>query len=239
VIGWVALPAVVVGLVGFVGAFALLLLTPARPSIGMTRLVRGLILAVLAMLVVSSALLFMSEADMEDLLGPASEPYVAALEDNIDTLFPLLVLGIAFAALSAQQYDDVVRSTRAHGRTHDLMMDIVEAAPAGILFLSSNGRIRFANDAAKHVLDLVESPESATVITPGWVVEDAESAEPGALLPLVHDHSYDGLPVALRWPSGWRVELRASGRPLVDATGELGGVVVTFERPSLRPDPAG
>jgi PAS domain-containing protein len=232
-IEFVALPAVVLGMVGFVGAFGLMLFTPARPAIGMTRLVKGLILTVLAMLVVSSALLFMSEADMEDMLGPESEPYVASLEDNIDTLFPLLVLGIAFAALSAQQYEDVVRSTRAHGRTHDLMMDIVDSAPAGILFLGPHGEITFANDTAREVLDLVESPATSAIITPAWTVAGLDGAAPGALATLVHDQPYDGWPVTVRWPSGVEVGLRASGRPLHDARNQLGGVVVSFERPSL------
>jgi PAS domain-containing protein len=233
VIEFVALPGVVLGLAGFVAAFVLVAVTRARPSIGMTALVKGLILTVLAMMVISSALLFMSEADMEDMLGPASEPYVAALEDNIDTLFPLLVLGIAFAAFTAQQYEEVVRSTRAHGRTHDLMMDIVDSAPAGILFLGSHGQIVFANDTAREVLDLVESPGTGSIITPAWTVTDHDDAVPGTLAVLVHEKPFDGYPVTVRWPSGVEVRLRASGRPMHDAREELGGVVVSFERPAL------
>jgi PAS domain-containing protein len=233
VIEFVALPGVVIGLVGFVAAFVLVAVTRARPAIGMTVLVKSLILAVLAMLVISSALLFMSEADMEDVLGPASEPYVAALEDNIDTLFPLLVLGIAFAAFTAQQYEEVVRSTRAHGRTHDLMMDIVDSAPAGILFLGPQGQIMFANDTAREVLDLVESPGTGSIITPAWTVADHDDAVPGTLALLVHEKPFDGYPVTVRWPSGVEVRLRASGRPMHDARDELGGVVVSFERPPL------
>jgi PAS domain-containing protein len=220
------------GLVLFTAAFGLLAATPA--SQGKARFqpaVKWVMLAALGVYVLVTA----SDVATQFGITAAGEP----IEDYLEALFPLLVLGAAFAAFSAQQNSDVSRTQTALGHANDLMLGIVDAAPAGILFLSSNGQIRFANDAAKHVLDLVESPEGATVLTPGWIVEDCEDAEPGALLPLVQADSYDGLPVALRWPSGWRVELRASGRPLLDATGELGGVVVTFERPSLRPDPTG
>jgi PAS domain-containing protein len=220
------------GLVMFTAAFVLLATIPTSQA--RTRFqpaVKWVMLAALGVYVLVTA----SDAATQFGITAAGEP----IEDYLESLFPLLVLGAAFAAFSAQQNSDVGRAQTALGHANDLMLGIVDAAPAGILFLSSNGQIRFANDAAKHVLDLVESPEASTVLTPGWVVEGAEDAEPGALLTLVQDHSYEALPVALRWPSGWRVELRASGRPLVDATGELGGVVVTFERPSLRPDPTG
>jgi PAS domain-containing protein len=220
-----------VGLVTFAAAFVVLAATPAKRSNERFQpAVKWLMLAALGVYVLVTA----SDVATQFGITSVGEP----IEDYVESLFPLLVLGAAFAAFGAQQNSDVSHAQTALGHANDLMLGIVDAAPAGIMFLSSNGRIRFANDAAKHVLDLVESPESATVITPGWIVEGLESAEPGALLNLVRAEPYDGLPIVLRWPSGWRVELRASGRPLVDATEELGGVVVTFERPSLRPDPA-
>jgi PAS domain-containing protein len=126
-----------------------------------------------------------------------------------------------------------VRSTRAHGRTHDLMMDIVDSAPAGILFLGPQGQIMFANDTAREVLDLVESPGTGSIITPAWTVADHDDAVPGTLALLVHEKPFDGYPVTVRWPSGVEVLLRASGRPMHDARDELGGVVVSFERPAL------
>jgi PAS domain-containing protein len=126
-----------------------------------------------------------------------------------------------------------VRSTRAHGRTHDLMMDIVDSAPAGILFLGAQGQIVFANDTAREVLDLVETPGTGSVITPAWTVADHDGAAPGTLAPLIHEQPFDGYPVTVRWPSGVEVQLRASGRPMHDARDRLGGMVVSFERPAL------
>jgi PAS domain-containing protein len=218
------------GFVAFTTAFVMLAVTPAdREKERFQPAVKWVMLAALGVYVLVTA----SDVATQFGITSAGEP----VEDYVESIFPLLVLGAAFAAFSAQQTFDVARSQNALGQANDLMLGIVDAAPAGILFLSPDGRIRFANDAAKHVLDLVEHPDTASVLEPVWIVEDCEGAEPGALRPLVHERSYDGLPVALRWPSGWRIELRVSGRPLADATGEFGGVVVTFERPSLGSHP--
>jgi PAS domain-containing protein len=218
----------VLGLVTSLAAFLVLCITPAdRARERFQPAVKSVMLAAVGVYVVVTA----SDVATQFGISAAGEP----IEDYVESLFPLLVLGVAFAAFSAQQNFDVVRAQNALGQSNDLMLGIVDAAPAGILFLSSTGQIRFANDTAKQVLDLVENPETAAMTTPGWTVEGSEEAEAGSLRALVDGEPYDELPVALCWPGGWRVDLLASGRPLADATGGLGGVVITFERPSPRP----
>jgi PAS domain-containing protein len=221
-----------VGLLTFAVAFLMLAATPAsRANARFQPAVKGLMLAALGVYVIVTASDVMAHLNIA-ILPPT-------IEDYAETLFPVIVLGVVFAADSAQQTYDVARAQVALGHANDLMLGVVDAAPAGIMFLSSNGQITFANETAKHVLDLVDHPETAAVITPGWVVEGQQDAEPGVLRILVRSEPYEGLPLTLRWPTGWRIELRVAGRPLADATGELGGVVVTFELPSLRPETAG
>jgi PAS domain-containing protein len=227
-----ALTGVVVGFVAFLAAFVLLLATPPKAESGRAPVVRLLLLLVFMLHVVSSATLFLSEADMEDAFGPAVQPIVGALEDNIETLFPLLAAGVAFAAYSGQQFADAVRAQKALARSNDLMLDVVDATPAGIAFLDASGQIAFANDTAKDVLDLVEQPGTGTLMNAVWVVEGEGDASPGSLASLVRKGAYDGMPLTLRWPSGVSVELRVSGRPMQDARNDIGGVVLTFDRPS-------
>jgi PAS domain-containing protein len=108
-------------------------------------------------------------------------------------------------------------------------MDIVDGAPAGIMFLDTAGHIAFANDAAKEMLDLVEGTEGAAITGPGWVLDGVEGAVAGDLTPLLSSEPFDGRPVTLEWPNGWAVNLRVSGRPLSDHQEKFGGIVVTFE----------
>jgi PAS domain-containing protein len=154
-------------------------------------------------------------------------------DDHLESLFPVLALGVVFAAYSAQQYADAVRAQRGLAQAHELMMDIVDGAPAGILFLGPTGATVFANDAAKHVLDLEEDDATGAITGPGWVEEGLADARPGELPSLVRDEPYEGMPVTVKWPNGWAVDLRVSGRPLSDATGDVGGVVVSFEKPRM------
>jgi PAS domain-containing protein len=230
-----ALAGVVVGFLAFAAAFALLLFTPFKAETGASRVMRFLLLLIFLLHVVSSAMLFLSEADMEEVFGPEVQPIVAALEDNIETLFPLLAAGVAFAAFSAQQYQEVLLGQKALARSHDLMLDIVDATPAGIVFLDPSGQITFANDAAEEVLDLVEQPGTGTLINAVWTLEGTQDYPPGSLAPLVRGEAYDGIPVTLSWPSGLSVDLRVSGRPLQDARNDIGGVVLTFDRPTGPP----
>jgi PAS domain-containing protein len=151
-------------------------------------------------------------------------------DDYLEVLFPLLAVGVAFAHLSARQYDDAIRAESALERSHELTMDIVEEAPAGIVFLDETGRIAFANTVAKGVLGLEEGHDGAAQAA-AWILSGPWGNEPGRLTPLVHRDAYDGLPISLHWPDGRDVQLRVSGRPVAAGIGGEPGVVVTFERP--------
>jgi PAS domain-containing protein len=159
--------------------------------------------------------------------------FFESYDDYLESLFPVLALGVVFAAYSAQQFSDALRAQRALAQAHALMMDIVDGAPAGILFLGPTGLTVFANDAAKQVLDLEEDDATGAITGPGWVQEGVADARPGELSSLVRDEPYDGMPVTVKWPNGWAVDLRMSGRPMSDATGDVGGVVVSFEKPKM------
>lgn len=155
----------------------------------------------------------------------AIEPLTAYLE----TLWPVMAVGVVFSSYAAQQYSDIVRTRTALQQSHDLLMDIVDGAPAGIMFLDPAGRIAFANDAAKKTLDLVEEPGSGSFTGAGCTLRYAEGTELGELAILVSADPYDAERTTLECPNGRSIDLLVSGRPMWDATDKLGGVVVTFE----------
>jgi PAS domain-containing protein len=210
-----------VGAVGFVAAFFIVLAVPFRGDLKREAAIKALLLGAIGIYA-----FVLTTAILRELGLPSTSDLV---EDNLEVLYPLVALGLVFAVYSAQQYTDVLSSQRALAQSHDLMMDIVDGAPAGIMFLSPDGRIVFANDTAKHVLDLTDDPASGALCGPGWIA--GESPHPEDLSVLVDEHPYEGRSLSVRWPDGWTVDLVASGSPRSDARGALGGMVVTFERP--------
>jgi PAS domain-containing protein len=210
------------GLIMFTVAMVMVLATPTRNDALPTPIAKWLMVAGTGIYVLVTA------SDLGTHFGIVSS--VELIEDYLETLFPLVALGVAFASFAAQQYSDVLRTRRALQQSHDLMMDIVDGAPAGIMFLDAGGHIAFANDAAKDILDLVEDAEGSRISGPGWTIKTAGGAEPDTLAPLVEPEPYDFRSHTIEWPNGWVVDLKVSGRPLSDHTQQVGGMVVTFER---------
>lgn len=179
-------------------------------------------------------LLYPAAASIVEGIWPAAEPYL--FESYVEILFPVLAVVLVYSAYSARQLADVRSTQRALVRSHEMTMGIIDAAPAGILFLDPTGRITFANETARQVLDLAEDPHTGRLVGPDWTVIDDRGAQSPGFCVLVEDESVKDLPLTVQWPTGWSVELDISTEPLRDAREGLGGVVATFERPArLRP----
>jgi PAS domain-containing protein len=101
------------------------------------------------------------------------------------------------------------------------------------MFLDDAGHLAFANETAKEVLDLAEDPDTGRIESPLWVIRDSCGQQSDGFRSLVGEGCLDRVPFEVLWPNGWRVGLRISAEPLRDAEGNIGGVVATFERPSL------
>lgn len=212
-----------VALVGFIVALVFVVLVPTRRGASGNSISKWVLATAFGLYVLVEGSVVLSKLSL---------PHMSDLfEDNFEVVFPLFALGAVFAAYNAQQLADSNRARRALAQQHDLMMDIVDAAPAGIVVLGAGGTVTFANDAAKDVLELREDPDTGALTGPGWVAEGTPKASAGDLRVLLSAERYEGRPLMLRWPDGRVVHLRASGRPMLDARGELGGIVVAFERP--------
>jgi PAS domain-containing protein len=215
-----------IGAVGFVVAIAIFASIPFSGELKGEYVIKALVLA--SMLIYAIVLTFA-------VMGKLGLPAISdLLEDNFEVLYPLVALGLVFAVYSAQQFTDVLRSQKALASSHELMMDIVDGAPAGIMFLSPVGTIVFANETAQAVLDLSEDRVSGDLTGPGWFMEGSD--RPQDLSLLVSDRPYSARSVTIRWPDGRALDLIASGAPRSDGRGELGGVAVSFERPAPRGD---
>lgn len=212
----------IAGLIGLVTASVLLLVTPSIPGMD-TRATRNFL--ALALLVVA----FATTSDIADrygLLGSLDQ-----YEGYVETLFPFFLLMSVYSAYSSQQVGDLKVAQRALYQSHDLMMGILDSAPAGVLFLDGSGRITFANEAAKVVLDLSEDEATGKITSAQWVVCDSAGNESSDLAPVSKRPSLRSEPMTVQWPNGWQVALRVSTQPLGDAAGRPSGVVMTFEVP--------
>lgn len=211
----------VIGAIGFGAAMLGLIATPAERH---GTFVRGFKWTVAAFILIYLLITGLDAIGEAHLLGVFD-----LYEDFAQTLPAVLALGAVFVLYSTQQYRDVARAHRALEQSHDLMMDVVDGAPAGIMMLDAAGRIAFANETAKNVLDLEDGSDGG-VRGPGWVVRGDGSGEPDSLPALVRPEAFRGKEIRVDWPNGWFVKLRVSGRPLSDANDQLGGAVVMFER---------
>jgi len=218
-----------IGLAGFTAGIVLLLLAPASTESVFDGWTRGFMIAAFSVYVVVLAI------DLYAYLATSSQ--IETLEGYIEMLFPVLAIFAVFAAHRQQQILDLRGTQRAMKRAHDMMLTIVDQTPAGVVVLDDKGRVSFANETAKDVLDLAEDPHTGVITNPGWSVVETGRAQNDArpdfsavLAPL-----HDGIvPLTLVWPNGWRIDIHVSGSPLADAVGGVGGTVATFERPTLR-----
>lgn len=159
-------------------------------------------------------------------------PGVTEYEGYIEIIFPVLLFAAASAARNAQQIGDLEHSQRALGASYDLMLQIIDQAPAGIVFLDDVGHMTFANDAAREVLDLEEDEETGRLKPPVWTGTGPDGGPFDFTALAGTDVRMENIPVVVQWHSGWKVKLRVSIEPMRDATGKIGGHIATFERPA-------
>ncbi len=214
----------ILGLIAFAAAVLVTIATPSSEGSTFNPTTKGIMIAAFGTYVYVTGAKVLGDR----LAGT----YIENFDDYIEVLFPVLVLMAVFAAYSHQQMLDLQRSQRAVKRSYDMMLEIVDAAASGMMLLDSFGRITFANDTARAFLDLGETPDTGQIQTPGWTVKCGDQEPADDFRGLLLDGRSEGIPVAVVWPKGWRVDLRVSVSPLSEDSGRIGGYVASFERPS-------
>lgn len=220
------------GLLAFGFAFVLVCLTRlAEPRDVLARVAKVCLLFALGVYVFAMLSNVLEHLAITDALDP--------FEDYLEILFAPFLLYSIFTMSMKQRQDAMAASQRAALASQQMMLAVLDSAPAGIIVLDSGGRITFSNAAAKEILDLDED-EGGTFTTPGWSVRVADS-EPAndfrELLP--SGPGAGGVPVTVEWPNGWRIALAVHAEELGDSTGGIGGIVATFLPPSARPEDGG
>lgn len=159
-------------------------------------------------------------------------PQLDPAEDYIELLFPPFVFYATYAVSARQREVALMRSERAAQRSREMMLEIVDTAPAGVLVVSASGAVVFANETAREVLDLVEDSVTCALVHGEWTIIDETRPVGAQELPdlgaLVHGRTRRDVPVRIEWPSGWARSLRMSIAPLADERDELGGAVIGF-----------
>lgn len=153
------------------------------------------------------------------------------LEDYLEITFPILVLYGVYAVHVRGREQELLSAQRAALRSQDMLLGIMDSTPAGILLLDSSGRISFANEAAKQVLDLSED-DDGRFSDPGWTIA-VNGSPAGSTFAALLDVDALSEPVSVRieWRSGWRIDLDVRTERLADAAGPKGGLVATFLPP--------
>ncbi|MEW5870295.1 MAG: PAS domain S-box protein [Chloroflexota bacterium] len=137
-----------------------------------------------------------------------------------------------------QDVTERVRTEQALQRERDLIAQVMETSPAGIVTLDRAGKIVFANPRAEQVLGLERDEISHRDYNdPGWQITAFDgSAFPDDELPFVKvmrsGQAVQQVKHAIQWPDGRRVLLSINAAPLFDEDGQIDGMVTTVENVS-------
>ncbi|MHB1136789.1 MAG: hypothetical protein ACYC1X_08375, partial [Coriobacteriia bacterium] len=133
-----------IALLGFLGAFLVLLLTPARERPTGSGLKYPLAAAI-------GLLVFVSLSNVLEHAGITTA--LDAYEDYAEVLFVPLVAYILFNRSTVEQLAAAKSAREAIRREHALLMNVVDTAPAGVMVADQDGGIWFANGEARNFVD--------------------------------------------------------------------------------------
>lgn len=145
---------------------------------------------------------------------------------------PFMLSGV-YSMYARQQLNDAVSARNTLLQTSEMTESIIETTPSGIMVLDAGGRITFANEAARKLLDLAQDEDTGLVRTPGWVVHVAGDSGVGtASAPDFHEvvtaQPTTDLLVTVEWPDGWRRRLSVNTSPALGDDGSVTGAVIAF-----------
>jgi len=125
----------------------------------------------------------------------------------------------------------------ANSKTADqqLLQNILETSPIGIVVTNTVGQITFANQEAEKILGLEK--ESITQLTyndPAWLITDFDSKPfpdeqlPFSVIKKTLKSAYN-IQHAIQWPDGKQTLLRINAAPQLDDSGNFIGMVAAIE----------
>ncbi len=155
-------------------------------------------------------------------------------EDYAEIMFIAALAYIASTMLQNQQLDNQVKASRLMRQQNDLLLNIVDTVPGGILVVGPTGAVTFANEGAERLLGMTSDSGGSVSITPSWILLDPLTAEETSLAQIAVGGPLTRRTLFARWPDGTQTELVFSSTPMTAHGGELGGSIVAFEAASHR-----
>jgi PAS domain-containing protein len=150
-------------------------------------------------------------------------------EDFAEILFvPALAYVVSTMYLN-QQIASQQKAARLMRQQNDLLLNIVDTVPGGILVVGPTGAVTFANEGAERVLGMTSDSGGSVSITPNWTLIDPTTGEETTLAQIASGGALARKPLDARWPDGTQTELVFSSTPMSTHGGELGGSIVAFE----------
>jgi PAS domain-containing protein len=212
----------VIVFVGFVVALIAVLTTPTRPTSFYTRGVKFILagaMGVWAFVGLSHNVQY----GMGSLPLDVYENYLKVL------FFPLLGYG-AYVARVNEQWRETERHADVLAAEHAMLMRVVDTAPSALLVIDDAGRIEFANERAKEMLELGEDPDTARYRTPAWICEGSTCRDvPAAFSCCLGSEPRRDALCSLCWPDGRSLRVLVNSTPITASDGSVSGAVVAFE----------
>jgi PAS domain-containing protein len=215
----------IVPFVGFVAALVIILSIPTVPGGAFSRGAKAFFSAAVGCYLIGS---ISSVLERAALLPGLILPVISEAEL---LWIPFMLSGV-YSLYARQQLNDAISARNTLLQTSEMTESIIETTPAGILVLDAGGRVTFANEAARFMLDLVEDESTGLVRTPGWIVHTSVEgvvAEPAVdFRDLISIEPRTDLAVTIEWPDGQRRRLSVNTSPATSDDGHLTGAVVAF-----------
>jgi PAS domain-containing protein len=211
-------------MLGFTAAMVALILVPIRHGGSVNRAAKWFFGASIMAYLISSWASILGHWS----LWPASLDQVVT---TIEALWvPFILFGV-YALYSHQQLADAVASRHAVKRASQMLENVVETTPAGIVVLNDVGQITFANGEARRLLDIED--EVAVAPAPDWTVCLGEEGDGSKDLrcdfrDLLSAEPLQDALLTVRWPNGWRRRLSVNTSPYQDESGYVTGAVAAF-----------
>lgn len=145
-------------------------------------------------------------------------------EDYAEIMFVPLVAYILYTLSMGLQVEESQRAKATLFREHELLNGILETSPAGIVLLTGTGQLRFANDRAIELLELVPDDQGRLGLPLEFQSTTANGE--GGLMAFAEDTA-SASRVCTVYFGGRRKTLSVSSTPLL-ADGYQSGWVLTF-----------
>lgn len=155
--------------------------------------------------------------------------YFDMYEDYLELLFMPAIAWTASTLFLNTQVENQRRLARAMRSQNDLLLNIVDTVPGGIIVLDVAGGITFTNEGAERILGLRYEDGGSTRVTPEWTLRNAMSGEAVELRDIANAGTIVRRSLIAEWPDHRSTTLVLSATPMNGRDGQLEGSVVAFE----------